>query len=124
MAFRFLLFLPVVLWAATSLPSDAQTASQQSDNSVQRLIGTWSSNDPSRAGVKTFGADGTYTEVLRLLGTRAMVNGIYRVEGEQLWWVEQRLTVNRAGGDVLSPKGHVRLNEAQRAKIKWKGADE
>ena len=48
MAFRFLLFLPVVLWAATSLPSDAQTASQPSDDSAQRLIGTWRSNDSRR----------------------------------------------------------------------------
>ena len=81
MVFRFLLVLPVVLWAATSLPGDAQTASQPFDESAQRLIGTWSSNDPLRASVKTFRPDGTYTEVLRLLGARAMVTGIYRLEG-------------------------------------------
>ena len=84
MVFRFLLVLPVVLWAATS-SGDAQTARQSSDESAQRLIGTWSSNDPLRASVKTFRPDGTYTEVLRLLGARAMVTGIYRLEGQQLW---------------------------------------
>ena len=70
MVFRFLLVLLVVLWAASPLPGDAQTASQPSDEAAQRLIGTWGSNDPRRASVKTFRPDGTYTEVLRLLGAR------------------------------------------------------
>ena len=124
MVFRFFLALLIMLWPATSLPSDVQTASQPSDDSAQRLIGTWRSNDPRRTSVKTFGADGTYSEVLRLLGACATVTGIFRLEGEQLWWVEQKLTINRAGGDVLPPTRHVRLNEEQRVKIKWKNADE
>lgn len=124
MVFRFFLALLIMLWPATSLPSDVQTASQPSADSAQRLIGTWRSNDPRRTSVKTFGADGTYSEVLRLLGARATVTGIFRLEGEQLWWVEQKLTINRAGGDVLPPTRHVRLNEEQRVKIKWKNADE
>lgn len=124
MAFRFLLVLSVVLWAATSLlPGDAQAASPPSDEAAQRLIGTWSSNNPSRASVKTFRPDGTYTEVLRLLGARAMVTGIYRLEGQQLWWLEQKLTINRAGGDVLPPTGHVRLNEEQNVTIEWNSAN-
>ena len=45
-----------------------KSASQPFDESVQRLIGTWSSNDP-RPGARP---DGTH-------------RGIYRLEGQQLW---------------------------------------
>ena len=124
MVFRFLLVLPFVLWAATSLPCDAQTASESSDEPAQRLIGTWGSNDPRRASVKTFRPDGTYTEVLRLLGARAMVTGIYRLQGETALAGRAEADSRSRGGDVRPPTGHVRLKEEQRVKIKWNNADE
>ena len=102
----------------------AQTQSWPSEESAQRLIGSWRSGNRGKISVKTFGVDGTYTEVTSLMVARATVTGIYRLEGQQLWWVEQRPTINRAGGDVLPPTRHVRLNEEQRVKIKWQGADE
>ncbi len=54
---------------------------------------------------------------------RSTVTGIYRLEGQHLWWLAQRLTMDRAGGDVLPPTRHVRLNEERRVKIKWQGVD-
>jgi hypothetical protein len=73
--------------------------------------------------VKTFSADGTYTEVRRLLGAKATVTGVYRVEGQELLWVAQRLTVDRAGGDVLPQTRDVRLDREQKGMMSWKGAD-
>lgn len=113
-----------IVWIVAPPPSIAQTQSWLSEESAQRLIGSWRSTDRGKVSVKTFFADGTYTEVTSLMVARATVTGVYRLEGQQLWWVEQRLTINRAGGDVLPPTGHVRLNEEQIVKIKWKGADE
>jgi hypothetical protein len=106
------------------IPGGARVETLTIDESARRLIGTWSSNHPRGAIVKTFRSDGTYSETSRFLGARATVTGIYRLEGQQLWWVEQKLTINRAGGDVLPPTGHVRLNEEQKVTIKWKGADQ
>lgn len=121
----WLIWVPLTIgWIVATPPSMAQTQSWPSEESAQRLIGSWRSGNRGKISVKTFGADGTYTEVTSLMVARATVTGIYRLEGQQLWWVEQRLTINRAGGDVLPPTRHVRLNEEQRVKIKWKGADE
>ena len=84
MVFRFLLVLPVVLWAATS-SGDAQTARQSSDESAQRLIGTWSSNDPRRASVKTFRPDGTYTRYSGCSGRVPWSLASTAWRGKQLW---------------------------------------
>lgn len=123
--YRWLLWVPLVSVSIVALiPGGARVETRPVDESARRLIGIWSSNYPRGATVKTFRIDGTYSETTRFLGARATVTGIYRLEGEQLWWVEQKLTINRAGGDVLPPTGHVRLNEEQKVTIRWKGADQ
>jgi hypothetical protein len=94
-----------------------------SDEPGQRLIGSWRLTDRGKTSVKTFRADGTYTEVRRLLGAKATVTGVYRVEGQELLWVAQKLTIDRAGGDVLPPTRDVHLDREQKARMSWKGAD-
>jgi len=94
-----------------------------SDEPARRLIGSWRLTDHGKTSVKTFRADGTYTEVRRLLGAKATVTGVYRVEGQELLWIAQRLTMDRAGGDVLPPTRDVRVDQEQKVRISWKGAD-
>lgn len=62
-------------------------------------------------------------EVVAFLGASATATGIYRLEGQRLRWIAQKLTMDRRGGDVVPPTDHVRLNEEQMVTIKWKGAD-
>jgi hypothetical protein len=111
------------VWIVALPAGGAWVETRPVDESARRLIGTWRLNNPRGAIVKTFRSDGTYSETSRFLGARATVTGIYRLEGQQLWWVEQKLTINRAGGDVLPPTRHVRLNDEQKVTIRWKGAD-
>jgi hypothetical protein len=118
------LFQLAVVWIVAPPFGIAQTRSERSAESARPLVGSWKSTDRSRVTVKTFRTDGTYVEVVTFLGARATVTGIYRLEGQRLWWIEQKLTVDRRGGDVLPPTGHVRLNEEQMVTIRWKGADQ
>jgi hypothetical protein len=115
--------LGVVIGAILLCGSVVRVDGALSDEPAQRLIGSWRSADQGKITVKTFGADGTYTEVRRLLGATATVTGVYRVEGQELLWVAQRLTVVRAGGDVLPPTRDIRLDREQKAMMSWKGAD-
>ena len=101
----------------------AQTESDRPAGSPRPLVGSWKSTDRSRVSVKTFRTDGTYVEVVTFLGASATATGIYRLEGQRLRWIAQKLTMDRRGGDVLPPTDHVRLNEEQMVTIKWKGAD-
>lgn len=114
------LFLFQLVLVLTSSSGLSQTDSERGGKSVRSLIGSWKSTDRSKVSLKTFGTDGTYVELVTFLGARATITGIYRLEGECLWWIDQKLTVDRRGGDVLPPIDHVRLNEEQMVTIKWK----
>ena len=112
--------LAVVL--AVAMPSNiAET--RESEGFAQRILGSWKSTDGSKVSVKTFHADGTYTEIARLMVARATITGLYRLEGQQLWWVAQKLTMDRREGDVFPPTRHVRLNKEQKATIEWRNGD-
>ena len=103
---------------------NAQTGNEHYREGASPLVGSWKSTDRSRVTVKTFRTDGTYVEVVTFLGASATATGIYRLEGQRLWWIAQKLTMDRRGGDVLPPTDHVRLNEEQVVTIKWKGPDQ
>src|SRR5262245_29008614 len=114
---RLFLFQLAVGWIVAAPLGNAQTGSEHSREGASPLVGSWKSTDRSRVSVKTFRTDGTYVEVVTFLGASTTVTGIYRSEGQRLWWIAQRLTVDRRGGDVLPPKDHVRLNEEQMVTI-------
>ncbi len=121
--YRWLFLFQLVLVLAS--PSGlSQTDSERAGKSARSLIGSWKSSDRSVVSLKTFRTDGTYVELVTFLGARATATGIYRLEGQRLRWIAQKLTTDRRGGDVLPPTDHVRLNEEQMVTIKWKGADE
>ena len=117
--YRWLFLFQLVLVLAS--PSGlSQTDSERAGKSARSLIGSWKSSDRSVVSLKTFRTDGTYVELVTFLGARATATGIYRLEGQRLRWIAQKLTMDRRGGDVLSPTDHVRLNEEQMVTIKWK----
>jgi hypothetical protein len=124
MYLRLFLLQFAVLLLLVTLVDIAQTESQCHAGSPRPLVGSWKSTDRSRVSVKTFRTDGTYVEVVTFLGASATATGIYLLEGQRLWWIAQKLTMDRRGGDVLPPTDHVRLNEEQMVTIKWKGADQ
>ena len=112
-----------VVWSGASTHGGARAAGQATAEPVQGLIGSWTSTDRNKISTKIFRADGTFTEVRRLLGASATITGIYRLQGRELWWIARKLTIDRAGGDVLPPTADVRLDQEQKVIISWKGAD-
>jgi hypothetical protein len=112
--------LAVVL--AVAMPSNT-AETRESEGFAQRILGSWQSTEGSKVSVKTFHADGTYTETTRFLTASATVSGIYRIEGPRLIWMDQKVTADRPPGHILPPTRHVRLNQEQRGDIRWNGAD-
>jgi hypothetical protein len=115
-------WIPLAVVLAVVMPSNiAET--REFEGFAQRILGSWKSTEGSKVSVKTFHADGTYTETTRFLTASATVSGIYRIEGARLIWMDQKLTADRPPGHILPPTKHVRLNQEQRGDIRWNGAD-
>jgi hypothetical protein len=113
----------LLLGLIVSVPAVVEAGSHAPDDLSLKLVGRWNSTDSRRTTTKTFGGDGDYHESYGFLGAGVTIAGIYRVEGNQLYWTARKLFIDRRGGDVLPPTRHARLNEEQRATIKWRNGD-
>ncbi len=113
----------LLLGLIVSVPAAVEAESHAADDSSLKLVGRWNSTDSRRTTTKTFTGDGDYHESYQFLGARVTITGIYRVEGNQLFWTGRKLYIDRRGGDVLPPTRHARLNEEQKATIEWRNVD-